>query len=65
VSRSSEGWTLTKGAGRVLGTYATKELATRAARIVASANPPSQVNIQGPDGTVQVEWIDGPDRSAP
>jgi hypothetical protein len=56
VSLSDGRWTVTKEGRRVLGTYATEDMATRAARIVAEANRPSQVVVQHPDGRSQTEW---------
>jgi len=58
-------WKVTKEARLVLGTYATKDEATRAARIVAETNQPSQVVVQGQGGRYQTEWTYGADPFPP
>jgi hypothetical protein len=65
VSPSDGRWKVTKEGRLTLGTYATKDEATRAARIVAEANRPSQVVVQRQDGRFQTEWTYGADPYPP
>jgi hypothetical protein len=43
VRPSERGWEVAKRRGTILGTYASKETALQAARIVAEGNAPSEV----------------------
>jgi hypothetical protein len=65
VRPSERGWEVVKRRGTILGTYASKETALQAARIVAEGNAPSEVRVHEPDGTSHIEWTFGEDPFTP
>jgi hypothetical protein len=56
VSPAAEGWTVDRdGAGKPLATFKTKEEAVDYATKMAKVEQPSQIVVQGQDGTVETE----------